>query len=327
MSKKFTQWLSVLVMCAMLATLTSCGLVSSTYDDGSGTTDNDASVSNGEANSSDVDLAAADDEEDSSSQEAVSSENDVSFEAVTIVDDDNITIRVESFEDNTFSFYLENKTESTSLMFSINNAAVNDVMCDPFWAKSLGAGLKTYSDVSFSSLSNYGINYIETVELELRVYDNDDWLADDYYNETVTLTVQNTSSDPSTFAVTSGNGYQSVVLVDSDGVKVTAIDYDEDYTWGPSFLLCIENSTDKNIMVTADDVGVNGFSCDPYWAKTVYAGKTAYSNMYWFESTLEENYIETIETVTFTLRAYDDDDWLSDDIVNVSVELTTGSEN
>ncbi len=284
MSKKLCRVLSVLLAFVMVLSLVSCG----------------------------------------SSSGGSSSKNTASFEAVTIVDDDYITIKVESFEKNSFSFYLENKTESVNLMFAIDNASVNGVMCDTLWATTVGAGLKSYSDVTFSSLSSYGINYIETVELALRVYNSDDWFADDYFDETVTLTVSNTSTDPSTYVVTSDN-YQKVVLVDSNGVKVSVIDYDKNYTWGPSFLLYIENNTDKNIMVSADNVGVNGFSCDPYWAKEVYAGKVAYSNMYWFDSTLEECNIESIDTVTMTLRAYDSDNWSSRDIFNTTVQMSSVS--
>ncbi|MCD7729544.1 MAG: hypothetical protein LUI60_06505 [Clostridia bacterium] len=252
--------------------------------------------------------------------------NTATFEAVTIADNGYLTIIVESYEKDylfgpAFKVYLENKTADTTIMFSITDAAVNGIMCDPLWAKEVGSGLKSYSYVYFSSLEDNGINYIKTVEMAFRAYDSDDWLADDLFEETVTLTVQNTTTESSTFSVASENGFSAVELVNSSGVLIKIIDYDEDYLLGPRFIVYIENSTDKTLMVTVDDVGVNGYDCDPYWATEVWAGKAKYSSMYWFSSTLSNYNIDAIQTVTFTLRAYDSDNWLSADIINKSVTV------
>lgn len=62
-------------------------------------------------------------------------------------------------------------------------------MCDPFWGITLGAGLADFSDMCWSEtfFEENEITEVEEIEMLIRVYDSEDWLADDIYSETVTL--------------------------------------------------------------------------------------------------------------------------------------------
>ncbi len=261
--------------------------------------------------------------EEEEEEETVTETSDVVFEEVTVVDDDNLTIVVESFDTdrNSFNLLLENKTDDVTLMFAADDVSVNGVMCDPLFATEVSPGMKSYADVTFYSLEDAGINYIESVDMSFRVYDSDDWTADNYFEGTATLTVENTSTEEATYRRSSENGFTEVVIAENDNVRVTVIDYDEGALFGPAFTLYIENFSDKNVMVSADDVAVNGVMCDPFWATSVSAGKNSYSDMDWSDSTLEENHIDEIESVQFTLRVYDGDDWSADDLFKDTVEF------
>ena len=57
---------------------------------------------------------------------------------------------------------------------------------------------------------------------------------------------------------------------------------------------------------------MNGFAADPFWAKSVPAGKSAYSDIDWSSSDFEANGITDVETITMILHVRDDDDWSSD---------------
>ena len=74
-------------------------------------------------------------------------------------------------------------------------------------------------------------------------------------------------------------------------------------------------------MFSVDEASVNGFMLDPFYAKSVLAGKCAFSSMSWYNTTLDENGITDIEEIEFKLRAYDADNWMSDDFANEVITL------
>ena len=78
-------------------------------------------------------------------------------------------------------------------------------------------------------------------------------------------------------------------------------------------------------MFSIQDASVNGMMCDPFWATEVMAGKKAYANVSWFKETLEENGIDTIETIEFNLRVYDAEDWTADDLFSSCLLYTSYS--
>lgn len=110
--------------------------------------------------------------------------------------------------------------------------------------------------------------------------------------------------------------FEELVLVDDENctVKVTAVDADS--IWGYALNVYLENKTDTELMFTVEDVSVNGFMCDPFWAASVAAEKKANEQIGFSEDDFEKNGIETVEEITFTLRVYDNGDWMADDIVN-----------
>ena len=68
-------------------------------------------------------------------------------------------------------------------------------------------------------------------------------------------------------------------------------------------------------MFTTDAVSVNGFMCDPFWATSVAAGKKANESISFSENDLEKNNIESVEEIVFTLRIYDSNNWLAEDVL------------
>ena len=88
----------------------------------------------------------------------------------------------------TVKLYLENKSDS-SIMFSAEEASVNGFMIDPFWAKTVSSGNVAFSDMSFSktAFEENKIENVEDIEVTIRAYNNDDYSADDYAKETVTI--------------------------------------------------------------------------------------------------------------------------------------------
>ena len=108
--------------------------------------------------------------------------------------------------------------------------------------------------------------------------------------------------------------FQPLVLVDNEDITFTVTAIEDDPLWGYTLKVYLENKTDKQLMFSAGNVSVNGFMCDPYWAQTVDAGKRSNTGISWFGSDFEENGIDAVTDITFTLRVYDSSDWLAEDI-------------
>ncbi|MBE6967079.1 MAG: hypothetical protein E7444_01385 [Ruminococcaceae bacterium] len=110
-----------------------------------------------------------------------------------IVDNEYVTVIVTGYEEDdiwgyTANLFLVNKTDK-NVMFSVDDASVNGFMADPLYATTVSAGNCAFSSMSWAdtTFEENGITEVETIEFKLRAYDDDDWFAEDFANETVTL--------------------------------------------------------------------------------------------------------------------------------------------
>lgn len=110
-----------------------------------------------------------------------------------ILDNEYVTVTVTGYENDsiwgyTLNLFLENKSDK-NIMFSVNDASVNGYMLDPFYAESVVAGKCAFSSMSWpnTTLEENGITDVNNIEFTLRVYDNDDFSANDLANEVITL--------------------------------------------------------------------------------------------------------------------------------------------
>ncbi len=246
---------------------------------------------------------------------------EISFEEITVVDNEQCTIKITGIEpDNmwgyTLNAYLENKSEDKTYMFSVQNASVNGLQTDPLFATTVAAGKKSNEEINFSEdLSSYGLTDFTDIQLTFRVYDNDDWMADDVALQTVHIYPY--GEDKATTFVRESQSTDHVI-VDNENVTIIVTGYDEDGIWGYTMHLYLVNKTDSEVMFSVDDVSVNGFMADPFWAASVAAGKADVS---WSDSTFEENDITTVEEIEMTWSVYNNEDWTQDDIYNETVVL------
>ncbi len=116
--------------------------------------------------------------------------------------------------------------------------------------------------------------------------------------------------------------FSPIVLVDNGEVCVKITGKENDPVWGYTLNVYLENKTDKELMFTVDDVAINRYMCDPFWAESVAPGMKSNSSIYWFESNLAENSISDVEEIRFTLRVYDANDFFADDILLESFTVT-----
>lgn len=243
--------------------------------------------------------------------------HEIDFSETTLVDDENCTIKVTSIDPNnmwgyTLNLYLENKTDK-NLMFSIDNSSINGLMIDPVFASKVAAGKKANKEVSWniSALENAGMN-VTDITFEFRVYDSDDFMADNLVEKEFSIfpygenAVQRFSyqEDPN-----------DKIIFNNEYAAMIVTNFDEDGLFGYTMTVYLENKTDKEVMFGLDDCSVNGFMIDPFWSMQVNAGKKAISDISWSDSSFEENGIDKVDKIEFSMRVYDNNDFMAENLV------------
>lgn len=243
-----------------------------------------------------------------------------------IVDDENCVMKVTGIYPDgewgyTWEVYLENKTDS-ELMFDMLDVSVNGLMCDPYWATNLAAGESNTEEVIWDpgEFAMWGIEDVTEVGFTLSVYDNEDWESGDLiycdymvYPEGKDAAVKIKRQSEET----------DKVLFDTDICAMTYLNFEEDGVWGPELTVYLENKSDKDLLISMEDVSVNGLACDPYWGTVVTAGNSAYAAISWAEEDLDINEITEFENIQGMIYVYDNDEWDADAYVEeeISIEI------
>lgn len=79
--------------------------------------------------------------------------------------------------------------------------------------------------------------------------------------------------------------------------------------FGPSIIVYIENTGDKDVTVQTRDVSINGFMVDAMFSCDVAAGKRAVDTITFMETDLKENEITAIEDVELSFHVFDMAEW------------------
>lgn len=304
---------TLFLVLVMLCSLAACG--------GETTNNNGGTNGNNSSNNSDQTISSTD--EPTTGEE--NSKNEITFTEMVAVDNDECSIKITGIEaDNMWGYtikaLLENKSAEKTYMFSVETAAINGVQCDPFFAAEVAAGKKSNEKISFfgDELEENGITEYTDIELTFRVYDSNDWAADEVARETIHIYPY--GEDKAVKFVREAQASDNVII-DNDYVTVTVTGYEIDDIFGYTVNLFLLNKTDKSVMFSVDEASVNGFMADPFYATSVSAGKCAFSSMAWSDTTFEENGITEVETIEFKFRAYDEDNWSGDDFANETITL------
>ena len=219
----------------------------------------------------------------------------------------------------TLKVRLENKSTDRRYAFYASDGAVNRLEWDPFFYEEVSAGEKVIGEIVFSDADlEQLIPAFTDIELHLRVADAEDWSADPAADETVHF--YPLGEDGASVFVRQTQSTDTV-LEDDEYCSAVVIGGPERDDPGLSVLLFLVNRTDEVIMISADDVFVNGIPCDPYWAKSIGPGNSCFSVMRWENEDLEENGITEVTEIRFTFRAYNDDDWDREDYFEKPVTL------
>ena len=104
---------------------------------------------------------------------------------------------------------------------------------------------------------------------------------------------------------------EPIVVIDNEFVTFTVKSVFYDEFWESYGLkIYLENKTDKPVMFSWDEVSVNGYMCDPFWASEVAGGKKENTEICWYLTAFEENEIDytQITDIEFKLWIYHSDE-------------------
>ena len=231
-----------------------------------------------------------------------------------IVDNDSCAFTVTKVtSDQVYGMALEvlceNKTDKT-LMFSWDMVSVCGIMYDPFWAQEVAPNEQAASTIYIDmlTLAEYGIPSVDEITFHLNIFDNENWRDEAFVIDEFTIYPTGLTAGTVTYPERQSKEGETVI-VDNENLTFIIESVDSADPWQYTLQCYLENKTDKNVMISWDMVSVNGCSIDTAWAVTATAGKAAYSTISFYTSELEENGIEVVEDIEFTMIVSDYDDW------------------
>lgn len=244
----------------------------------------------------------------------VNSNGDISQTADQVIyDADNIKITykgytaAELFSSASLDFLIENNSDKNITVENFN-FEVNGYTLDGWFYEQITAGTKANAsiDLSKAQLNENGIETLGTVVFSFKVTDSDNY-DELFTTDNVTVTFDESVQSGENEDLSS---YEQ--LYTSNGVTVYYKGYIEDDGIFPSTDLnfLIVNDSEQNVRVVSDNCSVDGFSISPSDVNsTCLAGKMTNDKMSFYKSTLEEQGIDKISEIQFTLRCYDSDSY------------------
>lgn len=247
-------------------------------------------------------------------------ETAIDFPAAVIVDNDQIYFEIKSIEwDKIWGYTLrcicENRTDK-DLMFTSRYAYVNGWECDLAWISTINAGKKSNESLSFSKerLKECGITDVTNITFNLRAYDSNDWTAEPVEDNEYTVYPLGEDADKEYERVPQDS---DEVLADNDDLAIVVVGKRIDSIWGYTLDVYLENKSEKPLMYSVLDATVNGFMCDPLFAKSIMPGKKAMGSISWGKITLEKQGLtpEDVEEVELPFKVYNEDNFLEDPVL------------
>ncbi len=115
------------------------------------------------------------------------------------------------------------------------------------------------------------------------------------------------------------------VLVDENGIKITALEIDYSGSFGPKVEMLVENNSSHDVMIQARNSSVNGAMVEANFTFDIIAGESRREDIGFAKSGMELYGIKAVETLEFGLLISDAHNW--ETIVSVdSIRIDTSAE-
>lgn len=225
------------------------------------------------------------------------------LESTVIYDSDGIKITatgvsVSAIWNAEVKFLVENNSDK-NITFSGDNVIINGVTIPCWLYIDAAAGKKANGSmlIAAENIRTAGIQDIATVSCkDSRVLDSDSF--ETLY--TVPFSLETSISGTYTQGINSDGD----IIFEQSGVTLIAQVVSSEF-YGNSVQILAKNESGKDVIVQADNISVNGFTISGWMYDTVYDGTVRFCGLDVFSSGLEENGIEEIKDVTFTIKIID----------------------
>lgn len=95
---------------------------------------------------------------------------------------------------------------------------------------------------------------------------------------------------------------EKIVVLEKDGIKVTAKSIKYGEIFGPELKLLIENNADKDVIIQAEYCSINDIMVNPIFSCTVAAGKKCNDSIHFLSSDIESFGIKAIKDMELKLK-------------------------
>ena len=239
---------------------------------------------------------------------------DYTLTGLTLVDNEKCVFTVTGTEFNEhlglqIQVLCENKSDRT-LMFSWNNVSICGFMYDPLWAEEVAPGKKVNSviEIDTYALEQMKVERVDQISFDLWVQDSEEFMEAPVVNAGFSIYPTGKTPEQVKFPVYEPSE-EDTVIVANEALTFTVMNVDDELADYYTLNCYIANHTDRNLLISWEDVSVNGFMVNPFWATAVAAGKQAYTEIIFYRSDLERQDIEVVQDIGFTLQVSDADTW------------------
>lgn len=302
MKKKVTQKLCVSLTFILFGLMALGSGSSSSNDSTKEITAETGDADTDSGNAAQPESVATDDTQDDAANDEITIEEQVLFEQ------DGIKVTATGWETDPIwgdgvKLLIENDS-NLNVGVGCNALIVNDYMISDLFSSPVAAGKKANEtlELSSSQLKAAGIETIGQIEIYFHVYNSDSY--ETLFNPEKAVIKTSLYDSMDTSADVSGEE-----LYNQDGIKIVGQYVDENSFWGTAVLLYIENNSGRNVGISCDNMSINDFMVSPLFSSTVYDGKKAVDDITIFSSDLENNGIESVDTIEVNFHIYDADSY------------------
>lgn len=154
-------------------------------------------------------------------------------------------------------------------------------------------------------------------------FDADDFFSDDDDDDDDDFDNDFDFGDDGNSTIVGSTTIDEKVIWETSNIKLTAKSIEDSY-WGPVVKILVENTSDKDFILTSDAAVINGFMVEDYTYLTVTAGNKVNDEIEFTTDELEAAGIGNIGEIEMFFRIYDPDSY--EDIESSgSIKLQTSS--
>lgn len=221
---------------------------------------------------------------------------------------DGIKVTATGYEDGwtgpEIKLLIENDSDRNILITSSSVSANGYMMPFASLYAEVAAGKKANKSLSLltSELEQSGIDTLAELQFYLTIQDPETW-------ETITATdllTLNTSAAPYEQPVDDSGD----ILYDANGVRIVCKGLRQDVIWDGTVVFYMENNSEKEVSIYAENVSVNGFMQEVSLWSDLRSGTRLIDGMTILDlSDLEIESIDQIESIELNFRMVDADTW------------------